>query len=60
MVEQPIVFRKVQFNAPKVHVEISKVPVVPKVELDKVFTPVSNEKLEENFKKAISSNNENV
>lgn len=60
IVEQPIVFRKVQFNAPKVHVEISKVPVVPKVELDKVFTPVSNEKLEENFKKAISSNNENV
>lgn len=60
MVEQPIVFRKVQFNAPKVHVEISKVPVVPKVELDKVFTPVSNEKLEENLKKAISSNNENV
>lgn len=60
MVEQPVVFRKVQFNAPKVHVEISKVPVVPKVELDKVFTPVSNEKLEENFKKAISSNNEKV
>ena len=55
MVEQPIVF-----DTPKVHVEISKVPVVPKVELDKVFTPVSNEKLEENFKKAISSNNENV
>lgn len=54
MVEQPVVFR------PKVHVEISKVPVVPKVELDKVFTPVSNEKLEENFKKAISSNNEKV
>lgn len=60
MVEQPVVFRKVQFNAPKVHVEISKVPVVPKVELDKVFTPVSNEKLEENLKKAISSNNEKV
>lgn len=60
MVEQPVVFRKVQFNAPKVHVEISKVPVVAKVELDKVFTPVSNEKLEENFKKAISSNNEKV
>ena len=60
MVEHPVVFRKVQFNAPKVHVEISKVPVVPKVELDKVFTPVSNEKLEENFKKAISSNNEKV
>lgn len=55
MVEQPIVF-----DTPMVHAEISKVPVVPKVELDKVFTPVSNEKLEENFKKAISSNNENV
>lgn len=55
IVEQPIVF-----DTPKVHVEISKVPVVPKVELGKVFTPVSNEKLEENFKKAISSNNENV
>lgn len=55
MVEQPVVF-----DTPMVHAEISKVPVVPKVELDKVFTPVSNEKLEENFKKAISSNNENV
>lgn len=55
MVEQPIVF-----DTPMVHAEISKVPVVPKVELDKVFTPVSNEKLEENLKKAISSNNENV
>lgn len=55
MVEQPVVF-----DTPMVHAEISNVPVVPKVELDKVFTPVSNEKLEENFKKAISSNNENV
>ena len=55
MVEQPVVF-----DTSMVHAEISKVPVVPKVELDKVFTPVSNEKLEENFKKAISSNNENV